>query len=615
MEKSIFYIIFILLTQILQAQQVIQINAEDTGSAPEIELSDFDINQVGSKIVVGGLRHQGVHDFDPSPDGIVELSANTPFTTGFVASYNRSGKLNFAFHISDEDITPRVFNYFIESDAENNIYIVGDFWGKADFDPSEEVFELRAENFSTPNSFLASYTQTGELRFAISFPSFYFQIFTSISLSTRSIGKLLTVDAFGNSFFLFPALVRTSFVDNSDSEITLEEGFYVLSFNSAGEYRFANKVPSFKIIDIGGNKNGDFFITGFNEKNFDFDPSEKTFILEDNDDSSFFFAAYSADGSFKFAKNLKGMPAVPNVITSNSSGDIFLAGKISGKVDFDPSENVLDVEVSMFEPDIWGGDIFIARYSASGEILMAKAIEDKVGQQSTELLTDMEVDENNNIWITGKFSRGVVDFDPSADKFELNGGIKDNTADDGFDLFWASYNSEGNLNFAYSIPDARTILSSLEIDPHCSTYTLAGTLRSNVNFDFDPSNDVLEVKTGDDSEPIYLVSLIPENVEPLDNCDFSTSIISANSISESLIEIGPNPFNYVTNISYSIKEKQSIQVVLYDISGLEIKTIFKGIQSAGTYSLEINSSSLSNGVYFCSLKMNNQFITKKIIKL
>ncbi len=71
------------------------------------------------------------------------------------------------------------------------------------------------------------------------------------------------------------------------------------------------------------------------------------------------------------------------------------------------------------------------------------------------------------------------------------------------------------------------------------------------------------------------------------------NIVSVNDFTEvnsfSLEQNYPNPFNPSTIINYSINKPQNISLVIYDILGRKVKTLFKGYSSSGTFRLGIET--------------------------
>jgi hypothetical protein len=77
----------------------------------------------------------------------------------------------------------------------------------------------------------------------------------------------------------------------------------------------------------------------------------------------------------------------------------------------------------------------------------------------------------------------------------------------------------------------------------------------------------------------------------------------------------PNPFNPSTSIQYSIKERSSVELVMYDVLGREVEVLVKEQQDAGYYKVHFNAGSLSSEVYFYRLKAGNFVETKKMLLL
>ena len=76
----------------------------------------------------------------------------------------------------------------------------------------------------------------------------------------------------------------------------------------------------------------------------------------------------------------------------------------------------------------------------------------------------------------------------------------------------------------------------------------------------------------------------------------------------------PNPFNPKTIIDFSIPEKCSVVLAVYDVTGSLIRQLVNDVIDSGNYSIELNSSSLSSGVYFYSMRTSTGYnSTKKLI--
>jgi flagellar hook assembly protein FlgD len=80
----------------------------------------------------------------------------------------------------------------------------------------------------------------------------------------------------------------------------------------------------------------------------------------------------------------------------------------------------------------------------------------------------------------------------------------------------------------------------------------------------------------------------------------------------------PNPFNPTTTISFNIPAIQKINVIIYDLLGREVKTLFNGEVTPGTINLSWDGKSNQNisvgsGVYIYKIVSKNKLLTGKMV--
>ena len=80
----------------------------------------------------------------------------------------------------------------------------------------------------------------------------------------------------------------------------------------------------------------------------------------------------------------------------------------------------------------------------------------------------------------------------------------------------------------------------------------------------------------------------------------------------------PNPFSNSTTINYVLQEIGKVEVELVDLAGRIVKTFPPLIPNPGEYSLTWNCLTNSGskalpGIYFCSIRFNNQVKTNRMI--
>ncbi len=75
----------------------------------------------------------------------------------------------------------------------------------------------------------------------------------------------------------------------------------------------------------------------------------------------------------------------------------------------------------------------------------------------------------------------------------------------------------------------------------------------------------------------------------------------------------PNPFNPSTKIEFEIPNREHVKLIIYDILGREVKRVVDEILPTGRYTVEVDMSGHSSGVYFYRLEAGNFISVKKMI--
>lgn len=99
--------------------------------------------------------------------------------------------------------------------------------------------------------------------------------------------------------------------------------------------------------------------------------------------------------------------------------------------------------------------------------------------------------------------------------------------------------------------------------------------------------------------------------------NFITNIKASNYLNPEDYKLSqnfPNPFNPKTIISYDLKKQSLVEIKVFNILGVELKTLVKTNQQPGSYKIEFDGSNTPSGVYFYSMFINdNPVDTKKMI--
>lgn len=73
----------------------------------------------------------------------------------------------------------------------------------------------------------------------------------------------------------------------------------------------------------------------------------------------------------------------------------------------------------------------------------------------------------------------------------------------------------------------------------------------------------------------------------------------------------PNPANGKASLVYTTNSTGKVQIYLTNLVGQSVKTVFNGSEALGVHTQSINVTGLANGVYFLTLKVNNQSVVRK----
>lgn len=82
-----------------------------------------------------------------------------------------------------------------------------------------------------------------------------------------------------------------------------------------------------------------------------------------------------------------------------------------------------------------------------------------------------------------------------------------------------------------------------------------------------------------------------------------------------LHESYPNPFNAVTRIGFSLSERASVTLEVYNLMGQRVETLVDEKKQAGVYTIDWDASNYSSGVYFYKLVAGENVFTKRMTLL
>lgn len=385
-------------------------------------------------------------------------------------------------------------------DAAGNTYATGYYQGTVNFDATQIGFTKTSRGSN--DVFVAKYGPTGSAIWVRAFGGAAAEGGTDITLDAN--GNVIVIGAYASAVMIVdtPSVIGVSSVgsrdvfmvsfDNNggfnwaksiggagediptamkidqDGNIVLTGFFYGTSdFNPAGNFSnnltatgitfdvFLAKYSSFGnyiwAIKIGGNDvdaayglaiapNNDIVITGKIRQTVDFDPTNGVFNITVSGYEDAFVAAYTITGALRYAYTFGGSSTndvvYGNKVAFDSNKNIYIGGVFKGTVDFDPA---IAVAANYGASTL---DMYISKLDSSGKFKWVRNFPNvSSSANADEVMNDMVIDANNNIFITGLMLETVEFGYPASNQ---------KTSINGFDIFLAKYTDAGNNEWAFN---------------------------------------------------------------------------------------------------------------------------------------------------------------------
>lgn len=394
--------------------------------------------------VVTGSQPFGFIDFDPDP---IEEMVRTGVL--YIAGYSATGQARFAVAPVGGENTSNGKGFAVALDDEKNVFVTGSFSTSIDFNPADTSSGV-VPNAGVTDVFVASYTSTGQYRYAYGFGGASFDHGADIEVDAN--GNVYVAGMFAGDAFFDPQDAD----QDGDRELRSSQNtsdLFLASYDDAGRLRFVytyagtSGIDTSRKISLSVDAAGNLYMAGETHGTVAFDPEDA-----DSDGNlrertaeplgSAFLASYTSDGLYRYATVFKGGASMSADVFVDEEGTSYITGNFSGDVDFDPG--IEDAVLSSPR----GADVFVASYDSTGTYRLAFNL------PSTGLSggQGIAVDADYNVVLTGGFN-GEVDFD-----YEAAEDLRVSTGQN--DIFMARYEAAGvvrvGVESAGGLPEAFT---------------------------------------------------------------------------------------------------------------------------------------------------------------
>ena len=86
-------------------------------------------------------------------------------------------------------------------------------------------------------------------------------------------------------------------------------------------------------------------------------------------------------------------------------------------------------------------------------------------------------------------------------------------------------------------------------------------------------------------------------------------------LADDMLKITPNPLNDFTNIRFAIEEDSQVRLFISNAQGEVVGELMNQHSDRGEYQVEFAADDLANGVYYCTIVVNNKVKTAKMVIL
>ena len=257
-----------------------------------------------------------------------------------------------------------------------------------------------------------------------------------------------------------------------------------LSFTSAVNYGGAGNDQGSRVaVDAAGN----VYVTGVCSGAVDFDPGPGVANVGVPGPFNAFVAKYAPSGVLIWARNQPAGIAQSFTMAVDGAGNVFTAGTFIGTCDFDPGPGISNIT------SVGGVNGFISKLDSNGNLVWAKGLLGGLAWPKS-----MAIDAAGNVYTSGYFFGGTIDFDPGAGVFNLT--------TTGTELFISKLDSGGNFSWALQFVGTNALNGDgLALDAAGNVYataSLTGTA------DLDPGPGVANFTAGGLFDP-FVVKLTP----------------------------------------------------------------------------------------------------------
>ena len=454
---------------------------------------DIDLDSDGNIYLTGVFK--GTVDFDPDPIATDYHTSNGGMDV-FLCKFNEFGLYEWALTWGG---TGYDRGYGVAVDDLGNIYVTGVFKGTGidfDPDPAPSRKDVHTSNGSY-DVYISRFDSSGTFDWARTFGG-----------TGDDSGHDVACDDSGNVYLTgsYAGLVDLDPTNGTDNHTA--DGYqdvFLISLASDGSYNWGVGWggTTFEVAYDHGfgvtvDPSGYVYVTGnIAGQNIDLDPDPDEYAyVSALDGCDAFVCKYDSTGDFIYGNIWGGyLDDYGFGIETDYAGNVYIAGRFEGMVDFDPGSGA-EVYISVGD----GYDAYVTKFDPGGIHQWARAWG---ADDLHDYAWSVHAGGLDRVYVIGDFE-GTVDFDPLD-------GVDERTSHGGYDMFLNSFNSDGTYNWS-RIWGGETAMDygyGVFTDEQGNAF-ITGSLNG-IGLDFDPGEGEDQVHLRDTyNEDIVLIKVMPD---------------------------------------------------------------------------------------------------------
>ncbi len=469
----------------------------------------------------------------------------------FIAKYDSIGTVLWAKSAGG---TSTDYGFSVSTDAIGNVYVTGGFSSPTISFGTTTL--TNAGNAGSNDIFIVKYNAAGTMLWAKSAGG------TSIdrgqSISTDASGNVYFTGGFQSATITF----GTTTLTNAGSAGIYD--IFIAKYDAAGTVLWAKSAGGTSDDEgrsVTADASGNVYVTG----HF-FSPTITygTTTLNNVGSGDIFIAKYDAAGTVQWAKKAGGTDNDAGIsVTSDVGGNVYITGGFQ-------SATITLGTTTLTNANNTGttGDMFIAKYDASGTVLWSKS----AGGTYDDIDNSVTTDASGNVYVTGNFASPTITFGTTT----LTNA--DNTGNI-YDMFIAKYDAAGTVLWSSSAGGIYNDYGySVSTDASSNVFVVGSFRSATITFGSTTLTNAGSAGIYDIFIAKYDGTVIGVRVDEM----FGNKEVS----------VSPNPFASQTTITFNEEQKNTTLYIRDALGKVIRKETFSGKQFV------IEKGNITAGIYF-----------------